>query len=119
MPAETGGVTLDVEVVFCPGPGLDDVSALHLRAPATVGDAITASGVLQRHGLSLQDLSAGIWARRCELDTPLRERDRVEIYRPLTVDPKEARRLRYKQHKATLAARAKKPPVAARSPDKA
>jgi len=40
----------------------------------------------------------------------LRDRDRVEVYRPLKVDPKEARRLRYRQHLATLKARGKRPP---------
>ena len=38
----------------------------------------------------------GVWGRLRPLDTPLRARDRIEVYRPLTVDPKEARRQRYK-----------------------
>ena len=42
-------------------------------------------------------LKVGIWGRARPLDTPLRERDRVEVYRPLQVDPKEARRLRYRK----------------------
>jgi len=41
-------------------------------------------------------LKVGIWGRVTPLDTLLRDRDRIEIYRPLTVDPKEARRLRYR-----------------------
>lgn len=41
------------------------------------------------------ELRVGIWGRVRPLDTPLRERDRIEVYRPLTVDPKEARRQRY------------------------
>ncbi|MCW5622474.1 MAG: RnfH family protein, partial [Burkholderiales bacterium] len=36
----------------------------------------------------------GIWGRRVSLDEPLRDRDRVEIYRPLLCDPKEVRRRR-------------------------
>jgi len=48
--------------------------------------------------LAAADLKVGIWARKVDLQTPLREHDRVELYRPLTADPKEARRLRYKQH---------------------
>lgn len=43
----------------------------------------------------LDALHVGIWGRARPLTTPLRERDRIEVYRPLTVDPKEARRLRY------------------------
>lgn len=41
------------------------------------------------------ELRVGIWGRARPLDTVLRERDRIEVYRPLTVDPKEARRQRY------------------------
>lgn len=43
----------------------------------------------------LDELRIGIWGRVRSLDTPLRDRDRIEVYRPLTVDPKEARRQRY------------------------
>jgi hypothetical protein len=45
----------------------------------------------------------GVWGRAREAESPLRDRDRVEIYRPLTVDPKEARRQRYQRHKERLA----------------
>jgi uncharacterized protein len=40
-----------------------------------------------------------VWGRVTPLDHVLRDGDRVEIYRPLTVDPKEARRLRYKRQR--------------------
>ena len=93
---------LRVEVAYCPGPGVADVVALQLPAGAVVQDALVASCVLQRHGLTVQDLRVGVWCHPCELATALRDRDRVEIYRPLIVDPKEARRQRYKGHKAKL-----------------
>lgn len=93
---------LQVEVVFCPGPGQDERVALQLPPGACVADALQASGLLQRHCLDLQQLSLGVWCKAREAGTLLRDRDRVEVYRPLTVDPKEARRLRYAQHKATL-----------------
>ena len=64
---------------------------------STVADAVQASGVLQRHALASDSVDTGIWFRACPPEAPLRERDRVEIYRPLTVDPKEARRLRYRR----------------------
>ena len=88
---------LHVEVAYCPGPGEADVVSLDLPAGAVLADALVASGLLQRHGLPEDGLRVGIWCRPCEPTTPLRESDRVEIYRPLTVDPKEARRLRYKR----------------------
>lgn len=96
VPAET----LRIEVVYCPRPGQADLVALQMPAGATLADALQASGLLVRHHLALESLRAGIWFKAREPGTPLRDRDRVEIYRPLTVDPKEARRQRYKRHKA-------------------
>jgi hypothetical protein len=96
-----GGVeSLAVEVVFCPAPGQVDQVQLTLPPGSTVADALQASGVLQRHGLVIGELRVGVWCRAATLDHALRERDRVEVYRPLTVDPKEARRQRYKRHRA-------------------
>lgn len=96
---------LHVEVVYCPRPGAADRSALQLAPGATLADALAASGVLARHALDADAVRAGIWCRVQPPQTLLRDRDRVELYRPLTVDPKEARRLRYRQHKERLAAR--------------
>ncbi len=95
-----------VEVLYCPRPGQVDRTELQLAPGATLAQALAASGVLQRHGLDAATVRAGIWCRVQPPDTPLRDQDRVELYRPLTVDPKEARRLRYRQHKERLAARA-------------
>jgi uncharacterized protein len=89
-----------VEVVFCPAPGQVDGVGLDLPPGATLADALQASGLLQRHGLSLEQAAFGIWGKRRAADTVLRERDRVELYRSLQVDPKEARRQRYKRHRA-------------------
>lgn len=86
-----------VEVVWCPAPGQVDLSTLDLAEGSTVADALRASGVLERHGLALEGVDCGIWFRACALDAPLREGDQVQLYRPLTVDPKEARRLRYRK----------------------
>jgi putative ubiquitin-RnfH superfamily antitoxin RatB of RatAB toxin-antitoxin module len=90
---------LRVEVAYCPGPGQTDLQALVLAAGATVADAVQASGVLARHGLDASALKLGVWGRPRPAETLLRDRDRVEIYRPLTVDPKEARRQRYQRHR--------------------
>lgn len=90
---------IDVEVVYCPAPGKVDLIALSLADGATLKDALESSGVLARHGLALEGLNAGVWGRRQTMDARLREHDRIEIYRPLQCDPKEARRLRYKERK--------------------
>lgn len=94
-----------VVVAFCPAPGQVDQVSLRLPRGSTLQQALLASGLLQRQGLQLQQVQAGVWGRLQSLDTVLRERDRVELYRPLQVDPKEARRLRYGRHKAAVQAR--------------
>ena len=105
MSAEVEGL-IAVEVAYSPRPGLVDHVALRLPAGSTLADALQASGLLQRHGLDPTTLRAGVWCKLKDPATTLRERDRVEIYRPLLVDPKEARRQRYKRHRAAGAERA-------------
>jgi uncharacterized protein len=95
VPAEP----LHVEVVYCPRPGLTDAVSLALAQGSTLADALRGSGLLERHGLGIDAVKAGVWSQVRDLQSRLREGDRVEIYRPLVVDPKEARRLRYKSHK--------------------
>ena len=90
---------LCVEVVYCPQPGTTDRVTVTLPAGATVADALRVSGLLARHALASEGLRLGVWCRVSNADTRLRDRDRVEIYRPLQVDPKEARRQRYQRHK--------------------
>ncbi len=90
-------VVLRVEVWYCPAPGVAECVALQLPQGACLHDAIGASGLCQRHALDAATLKAGIWGRVQPPLTPLRDQDRVELYRPLRVDPKEARRLRYKR----------------------
>ncbi len=74
---------LRVEVVFAP-----EVRTVTLPAGATLGDALAAAG-FAAHGLK-----TGIFGRLAEPQTLLKDGDRVEIYRPLALDPKEARRRR-------------------------
>lgn len=106
-PAEGGVVR--IEVLYCPRPGVTDSTFLPRVEPATVAAALQASGVLQRHGLDAGQLHVGVWNHACEPDRLLRDGDRVELYRALTVDPKEARRLRYKRHRdAARSARPRK-----------
>ena len=96
-PAAAAPGPIVVEVVHCPAPGRVDACRLELPVGSTAGDALRASGLAVRHGLDEAAADLGVWGRACARDTPLREHDRVELYRPLTVDPKEARRLRYKR----------------------
>lgn len=69
------------------------VVALTLEQGATVRDAVMRSDLLQYFPeIDLAQQSVGIFGRAAALDTPLNDGDRVEIYRPLTRDPKQARR---------------------------
>lgn len=97
--------SIRVEVAYCPAPGVADVVALTLPAGTTLAQALDASGLRQRHGLPAEGLRLGIWGKLKEPGQVLRERDRVEVYRALQVDPKEARRQRYARHREKYPAR--------------
>lgn len=84
-----------VEVLYSAAARQVESVTLDLPAASTVGDALQASGLPMRHGLAVDALQCGIWGRRCALSRVLRDGDRVEVYRALAVDPKQARRLRY------------------------
>jgi putative ubiquitin-RnfH superfamily antitoxin RatB of RatAB toxin-antitoxin module len=85
---------IDVEVAYAK-PEEQVIVALKIPEGATVGEAVHASGLLSRFPeIDETDLKVGIFGSICKLDQPLRQADRVEIYRPLIHDPKEARRQR-------------------------
>ena len=77
---------------------------IQIPAPGSARQALHLSGLLQQFPeLVGQDLVLGIWGRKCGLDQPLRDLDRIEIYRPLQVDPKVARRERFARQGARSA----------------
>lgn len=84
---------LVVTVAYC-APGIEDIVEVRVARGATVGDAIDASGLLARRTELGTAPDVGIWGRPCSLQQRLRDADRVEVYRGLKVDPKEARRIR-------------------------
>lgn len=68
---------------------------LRVEPGTTIGQAIETSGVLAEFPeINLVTQPVGIYAKKKTLDTVLRERDRIEIYRPLIADPKDSRRKR-------------------------
>ncbi|MGH6646652.1 RnfH family protein [Aquabacterium sp.] len=93
-----GPRAIQVEVVFSPASRQVESITVSLPAGSTVHDALQGAGLLER----VQGLSLGIWGRRTTLGQVLQDRDRVEAYRGLIVDPKEARRVRYKAHREKL-----------------
>lgn len=91
--SETGS-TISVEVVY-PQPERQEVFKLTLPAGASVGEAIERSGVRAKcPEIDFNINKVGVYGKLCKLDTPLRDFDRVEIYRPLIADPKEVRKRR-------------------------
>jgi uncharacterized protein len=70
---------------------------LKLQVPqgTTVEDAVKISGILERYPeIDLAKNKMGIYGKLSRADAVLRDKDRVEIYRPLIADPKEVRRQR-------------------------
>lgn len=94
-PAEAAGA-IHVEVVWAAGPHDTRRVALTVPAGTTAGEALAKSGLLQSVP-AVAGAPMGIWGRGCEPGAVLRDGDRVELYRGLTVDPKEARRLRHRR----------------------
>ena len=85
---------MHIEVVYAL-PARQELIELELEPGATVADAVRASGLARRHPeIDPERGPFGIFARRAPPTRVLRPGDRVEIYRPLRVDPKEARRRR-------------------------
>jgi uncharacterized protein len=85
---------LRVEVIYAL---LDEqlLISIDVEEGATVRQAIERSGLLQRYPqMELIPGRIGIFGRAVDLDARLREGDRVEIYRALQADPKDARRRR-------------------------
>jgi uncharacterized protein len=71
------------------------IRTMQVAPGTTIGQAIEQSGVLEAFpDINLITTPVGIYAKKKTLDTVLRERDRVEIYRPLVADPKDSRRRR-------------------------
>lgn len=81
-----------IEVAWSPAPREVRLVALQLLPGTTVRDALLASGL----DLDWATHAVGIWGQPAALEDPVRDGDRVEVYRALRVDPKEARRLRYR-----------------------
>lgn len=97
-------VPLHVTVVFSPAPREVREWPVVLPPASTVADAIAASGLRSEFPqLDLAALGVGVWGRKAGPRQLLRDRDRVEVYRPLQVDPKVARRERFRKQGARAA----------------
>ena len=92
--ADQSTEALAVAVVYAT-PQDEFVQPLQVAPGTTIGQAIEGSGVLSRFPeINLVTQPVGIYGKKKTLDTVLRERDRVELYRQLVADPKDSRRKR-------------------------
>jgi putative ubiquitin-RnfH superfamily antitoxin RatB of RatAB toxin-antitoxin module len=83
-----------IEVVYAL-PGEQTLLKQPVTPGTTVADAIQASGILQKYPeIDLTVNKLGIFGKLTKADAVLRDKDRIEIYRPLIADPKEVRRKR-------------------------
>jgi len=83
-----------IEIVFAL-PGRQVLRCVDLPEGSTVRDAIERSGLAGEFpGYDVDNLQAGVWGRPAGRSLSLHDGDRVELYRPLAMDPREARRLK-------------------------
>lgn len=89
--------TITVELIYIK-PGSQINLMLDIEQGSTIIQAINNSGLLQRFPeIDLSVNKVGVFSKIKPLDHVLSSGDRVEVYRPLLVDPKEARRRRVKE----------------------
>lgn len=93
------GDLLRVSVAFA-YPDRQVLLSTDLAEGATLRDAIERSGIREKvPEIDLDTMRVGIFGKLKDLDDTVRSGDRVEIYRPLKADPKEARRARAQAEK--------------------
>jgi len=85
--------TIRVSVVYA-DPQRQITREIEIRTDATVEDAIAASAILRELPPDFVPAGIGIFGSKVARDARLRDGDRIELYRPLQIDPKEARRKR-------------------------
>lgn len=85
---------INIEIVYAL-PNEQTLLKKKVPAGTTVADAVQQSGILEKYPeIELAKAKFGIFAKLTKGDTVLRDKDRIEIYRPLIADPKEVRRRR-------------------------
>ncbi|MES2218896.1 MAG: RnfH family protein [Pseudomonadota bacterium] len=86
-----------IEVAYAT-PAKQTIIKLEIEQGATIETAIERSGILELFPeIDLRRQKVGVFSKSRELKNPVHAGERIEIYRPLTIDPKEARRKRAKK----------------------
>lgn len=87
---------LRISLLYASAPRTLHEATLELHQGSTIGQALLQAGWLSRFPeIEGEALATGVWGRRVDEHTVLRNGDRVEVYRGLRVDPKVARRERF------------------------
>ena len=82
----------EVEIVFAL-PDRQSLKSVPVATGETVADVVAKSGLhADFPEIEIDSLAVGIWGREADRTQPVKEGDRIEIYRPLAMDPREARR---------------------------
>lgn len=90
---------IKVEVLYAL-PHEQTLLSVDVAQGTTLADAVKISGMLERYpDIDLASNKVGIFGKLSKQDVALRDKDRVEIYRPLLADPKEVRRKRAEEGK--------------------
>ena len=92
-------ISIPIEVAYA-SPQQSWLIPFNVEEGTTIQQAIVTSGILdQCPAIDLKINEVGIFSKIVALDTLVRAGDRIEIYRPLILDPKQARRIRAKKEK--------------------
>jgi uncharacterized protein len=93
---------LNIEVIYA-NAGDAHIIPMKIEADVTIRQVIEQSNILQKcPDIDLKLNKVGIFSKICELDTRLADGDRIEIYRPLIVEPMEARHRRAEKNKTEI-----------------
>ena len=103
--------SIQIEVVY-PLPNKQEIFSVELPSGSTIQSALEASGVLAKYPeIDLAKNKLGIFSKLSKVDAVLRDRDRIEIYRPLIADPKAVRKQRAEEGKVMKKGAAESAPL--------
>jgi uncharacterized protein len=92
---------IKVEVAYAT-PTQQHVLCVEVKAESTIAEAIAQSGILTLFKeIDLTQTKVGVFSQPRVLSDQVKAGERIEIYRPLRIDPKDARRLKAKKTKKT------------------
>jgi len=85
---------INIEIVYASEKS-QQIVQLEIVSGTSIAQAIKDSGLLKTcPEINISDCHVGIFSKKASVDTVLQDQDRVEIYRPLKISPKDARKLR-------------------------